>query len=239
MNRLNITNLTQELLVGPAFNILKGTCKSLKELEYHFKECSKATTERLDWHNPEGKPYPFYLRKPLPLIPDHRGSQQRMSTLENELLQLPALRLRSGASQSRTTNGRGVAADDRSGIRFAHQVILVETVPVVHLSLKLSRFRTKKRSRKRDSMSSSNKITSSFSTKQNLTNLGPEEVHESPVFRLFPIRIRSWRVFGFLNQSSMTTRMAYVEYWEAILVKELEDNYSFDPLNLWRSQHLY
>ncbi|GKB11174.1 retrovirus-related pol polyprotein from transposon TNT 1-94 [Tanacetum coccineum] len=72
---LNITNLTQELLVGPAFNLLKGTCKSLTELEYHFKECSKATTERLDWHNPEGKPYPFDLRKPLPLIPDHRGLQ--------------------------------------------------------------------------------------------------------------------------------------------------------------------
>ncbi|GJX11411.1 hypothetical protein Tco_0201270 [Tanacetum coccineum] len=26
-------------------------------------------------HNPEGKPYPFDLRKPLPLIPDHRGRQ--------------------------------------------------------------------------------------------------------------------------------------------------------------------
>ncbi|GKD88261.1 hypothetical protein Tco_1363768, partial [Tanacetum coccineum] len=75
MNQLNITNLTQELLVGPAFNLLKGTCKSLTELEYHFEECSKATTERLDWHNPEGKPYPFDLRKPLPLIPDHRGRQ--------------------------------------------------------------------------------------------------------------------------------------------------------------------
>ncbi|GJY12121.1 hypothetical protein Tco_0381430 [Tanacetum coccineum] len=26
------------------------------ELEYHFEECSKAITERLDWHNPKGKP---------------------------------------------------------------------------------------------------------------------------------------------------------------------------------------
>ncbi|GKC01385.1 hypothetical protein Tco_0987521 [Tanacetum coccineum] len=75
MNQLNITNMTQELLVGPAFNLLKGTCKSLTELEYHFKECSKATTERLDWHDPEGKLHPFDLRKPLPLIPDHRGRQ--------------------------------------------------------------------------------------------------------------------------------------------------------------------
>ncbi|GKC63878.1 hypothetical protein Tco_1096476, partial [Tanacetum coccineum] len=75
MNWLNITNLTQELLVGPAFNLLKGTCKSLTGVDYHFEECSKATSKRLDWHNPQGKPYPFDLRKPLLLIPDHRGRQ--------------------------------------------------------------------------------------------------------------------------------------------------------------------
>ncbi|GJV31836.1 hypothetical protein Tco_1392236 [Tanacetum coccineum] len=73
MNRLKITNLTQELLVRLAFNLLKGTYKSRTELEYHFEECFKATSERLDWHNPEGKQYPFDLRKPLPLIPNHRG----------------------------------------------------------------------------------------------------------------------------------------------------------------------
>nr|GEV45576.1 hypothetical protein [Tanacetum cinerariifolium] len=55
MNRLKIPNLTQEILVGPAFNLLKGTYKSTTELEYHFEECSKATTGRLDWHNPKGK----------------------------------------------------------------------------------------------------------------------------------------------------------------------------------------
>ncbi|GKA26203.1 hypothetical protein Tco_0712312 [Tanacetum coccineum] len=75
MNRLKIPNLTQEILVGPAFNMLKGTCKSITNLEYHLEECSKATTERLDWHNPENKLYLFDLRKPLPLIQDHRGRQ--------------------------------------------------------------------------------------------------------------------------------------------------------------------
>ncbi|GJV54379.1 hypothetical protein Tco_1450120 [Tanacetum coccineum] len=75
INRLKISNLTQEILVGPAFNLLKGTCKSIMELEYHLKECSKAIIERLDWHNPENKPYPFDLRKPLPLIQDHQGGQ--------------------------------------------------------------------------------------------------------------------------------------------------------------------
>nr|GEV85936.1 integrase, catalytic region, zinc finger, CCHC-type, peptidase aspartic, catalytic [Tanacetum cinerariifolium] len=55
VNQLNITNLTQEILVGPAFNLLKGTCKSITKLEYHLEECSKAIIERLDWHNPKNK----------------------------------------------------------------------------------------------------------------------------------------------------------------------------------------
>ncbi|GJX15356.1 retrovirus-related pol polyprotein from transposon TNT 1-94 [Tanacetum coccineum] len=38
MNRLKIDNMTQEILVGPAFNLLKGSCKSFAELEYHFEE---------------------------------------------------------------------------------------------------------------------------------------------------------------------------------------------------------
>ncbi|GKB32395.1 hypothetical protein Tco_0871796 [Tanacetum coccineum] len=38
MNNLKIENLTQEYLVGPAFNLLKGTCRSRVELEYHFEE---------------------------------------------------------------------------------------------------------------------------------------------------------------------------------------------------------
>nr|GEW41281.1 hypothetical protein [Tanacetum cinerariifolium] len=75
LNRLNIKDLTQEILVGPAFELLKGTCKSLTELEYHLEECSKATTERLDWYNPEAKSYSFNLSKPLLLIRDHRGRQ--------------------------------------------------------------------------------------------------------------------------------------------------------------------
>ncbi|GJZ53571.1 hypothetical protein Tco_0608456 [Tanacetum coccineum] len=75
LNRLNINNLTQEILVRPAFNLLQGTCKCRTELEYHFEECFKATNERLDWHNPEGKQYPFDLCKPLPLIQDHQGRQ--------------------------------------------------------------------------------------------------------------------------------------------------------------------
>ncbi|GJY89242.1 retrovirus-related pol polyprotein from transposon TNT 1-94 [Tanacetum coccineum] len=42
MNNMKIENLKQEHLVGPAFNLLKGTCRSRVELEYNFEECYKA-----------------------------------------------------------------------------------------------------------------------------------------------------------------------------------------------------
>ncbi|GKE82161.1 hypothetical protein Tco_1552161, partial [Tanacetum coccineum] len=61
-------------LVGPAFNILKGICRSQVELEYHFEECYKAVTDRLDWNNLDRQEYPFDLSKPLPFIED-RGHQ--------------------------------------------------------------------------------------------------------------------------------------------------------------------
>ncbi|GJU11421.1 hypothetical protein Tco_1133817 [Tanacetum coccineum] len=64
----NIDNLTLQHFVRPTFNLLKGTCKSRVELEYHFEECYKVVTYRLDWTNPEGHQYPFDLSKPLPLI---------------------------------------------------------------------------------------------------------------------------------------------------------------------------
>ncbi|GKB55825.1 hypothetical protein Tco_0957853 [Tanacetum coccineum] len=37
MNDLNITNLTQETLLGPAFKLLKGTRTNFAELEYEFE----------------------------------------------------------------------------------------------------------------------------------------------------------------------------------------------------------
>ncbi|GKC34344.1 hypothetical protein Tco_1046728 [Tanacetum coccineum] len=75
MNRLKIDTLIPELLACPTFELMKGTCKSLVELEYFFEQVYKATTDRLDWHNPKGQQYPHDLRKPLPLIPNSRGRQ--------------------------------------------------------------------------------------------------------------------------------------------------------------------
>ncbi|GJX81197.1 hypothetical protein Tco_0329346 [Tanacetum coccineum] len=68
MHNLKIDNLTQEILIKLTFNLLKGTCKSFMELEYHFEECYKAVTDQLDWNNPGGHEYLFDLSKPLPLI---------------------------------------------------------------------------------------------------------------------------------------------------------------------------
>ncbi|GKD74360.1 hypothetical protein Tco_1332642, partial [Tanacetum coccineum] len=75
MNRLKVDTLTLELLAGPTFELMKGSCKSLVELEYFLEEVYKATTDQLDWVNPEGQQYPHDLRKPLPLIPNSRGRQ--------------------------------------------------------------------------------------------------------------------------------------------------------------------
>nr|GEY18434.1 putative reverse transcriptase domain-containing protein [Tanacetum cinerariifolium] len=59
--------------VGPTYELMKGSCKSLTELEYHLEEVYKATTDQLDWVNPKGQQYPHNLLQPLPLIPENRG----------------------------------------------------------------------------------------------------------------------------------------------------------------------
>nr|GEU70820.1 hypothetical protein [Tanacetum cinerariifolium] len=77
MNRLSVDTLTPELLAGPTFELMRGSCNSLTELEYHLEEVYKATTDQLDWVNPEGQQYPHNLLQPLPLIPDNRGRRGR------------------------------------------------------------------------------------------------------------------------------------------------------------------
>ncbi|GJU88035.1 hypothetical protein Tco_1300458 [Tanacetum coccineum] len=62
---LNMDHLT--------FELMKGSYKSMVELEYFLEEVCKPTTDQLDWNNLEGQQYPHDLRKPLPLIPNSRG----------------------------------------------------------------------------------------------------------------------------------------------------------------------
>ncbi|GJU98329.1 hypothetical protein Tco_1327600 [Tanacetum coccineum] len=54
INRLKVDTLTPELLASPTYELMKGSFKSLVELEYFLEEVCKATTDQLDWNNPEG-----------------------------------------------------------------------------------------------------------------------------------------------------------------------------------------
>ncbi|GJX82855.1 hypothetical protein Tco_0332336 [Tanacetum coccineum] len=90
LNGLKIKILTREILLGPAFKLLKGTRSNFAELEFDFKECYKALSKKLDWENPEGGDYPFDLSKPLPLIT--HGKRQRVPFeyfINNDLKYLP------------------------------------------------------------------------------------------------------------------------------------------------------
>nr|GEY48249.1 hypothetical protein [Tanacetum cinerariifolium]GEY49197.1 hypothetical protein [Tanacetum cinerariifolium] len=68
MHQIKIDNMTQEVLTGLTYDLIKGTCKSIVELEYDLEKVFKATNDQLDWHNPEGKLYPHDLSKPIPLL---------------------------------------------------------------------------------------------------------------------------------------------------------------------------
>nr|GFB27901.1 hypothetical protein [Tanacetum cinerariifolium] len=54
MNWLGAATLTPKLLAGPTYELMRGSCNSLTELEYHLEEVYKATTDQLDWVTPEG-----------------------------------------------------------------------------------------------------------------------------------------------------------------------------------------
>nr|GEV84526.1 hypothetical protein [Tanacetum cinerariifolium] len=69
----DLDTLTPKLLANPTYELMKGSCKSLVELKFFLEEVYKATTDQLDWVNPEGQQYPHNLLKPLSLIPNNRG----------------------------------------------------------------------------------------------------------------------------------------------------------------------
>nr|GEU55180.1 hypothetical protein [Tanacetum cinerariifolium] len=65
---LMVDTLTPKLLAGPTYELMKGSCKSLIELEYHLEEVLKATTDQLDWVNPEGRhviPFEHFINNDL------------------------------------------------------------------------------------------------------------------------------------------------------------------------------
>ncbi|GJT86745.1 hypothetical protein Tco_1068462 [Tanacetum coccineum] len=83
MNRLKVDTLTPELLAGPTYELMKGSCKSLVELEYFLEEVYKATTNQLDWNNPEDSKYPHIFASPLTfdsLIHEIMDTSNRLKT---------------------------------------------------------------------------------------------------------------------------------------------------------------
>nr|GEX30731.1 hypothetical protein [Tanacetum cinerariifolium] len=51
INRLKLDTLPAKLIAGPTYELLKGSYKSLVELEYHLEEVYKVTTDQLDWES--------------------------------------------------------------------------------------------------------------------------------------------------------------------------------------------
>nr|GEZ36021.1 hypothetical protein [Tanacetum cinerariifolium] len=100
MNRLGVDTLTPELLAGPTYELMRGSCNSLTELEYHLEEVYKVTTDQLDWVHPKGQQYPHNLLQPLPLIPGNRG---RRVILFEHFINNDLEYLRGGASSRKYT----------------------------------------------------------------------------------------------------------------------------------------
>nr|GEW95283.1 hypothetical protein [Tanacetum cinerariifolium] len=120
INRLKVDTLTPELLASRTYELMKGSCKSLVELEYHLEEVFKATTNQLDWVNPEGQQYPHNLLKPLPLIPNNRG--RRVISFEyfiNNDLEY----LREGASSRKYTTITKTKVADYGHIKWIEDLV--------------------------------------------------------------------------------------------------------------------
>nr|GEY71145.1 reverse transcriptase domain-containing protein [Tanacetum cinerariifolium] len=103
MHWLNVDTLTPDLLAGPTYELMRGSCTSLTELEYHLEEVYKATIDQLEWVNPEGQQYPHNLLQPLPLIPDNRG--RRVIPFDH-FINNDLEYLRGGASSRKYTTSR-------------------------------------------------------------------------------------------------------------------------------------
>nr|GEY91650.1 hypothetical protein [Tanacetum cinerariifolium] len=99
INRVKVDTLTPKLIAGPTYELLKRGVKgpTLVELEFFLEEVYKATTDQLDWNNPEGQQYPHDLLKPLPLIPN---SQSRRIIPFDHFINNDLEYLRGGASRN-------------------------------------------------------------------------------------------------------------------------------------------
>nr|GFA34133.1 hypothetical protein [Tanacetum cinerariifolium] len=96
MNWLGVDTLTPKLLAGPTYELMRGSCNSLTELEYHLEE-------------------------PLPLIPDNQG--RRVIPFEH-LINNDLEYLRGGASsQKYTTSVTKTMAADYGHIKWIEDLV--------------------------------------------------------------------------------------------------------------------
>nr|GFB51545.1 hypothetical protein [Tanacetum cinerariifolium] len=116
-----VDTLTPELLARPTFELMKGSCTSLIELEYHLEEVYKVTTDQLDWVNPEGQQYPHNLLQPLLVIPKNRGRRviPFAHFINNDLEYLRA----SASSQKCTTSVTKIKAADYGNIKWIEDLV--------------------------------------------------------------------------------------------------------------------
>nr|GEZ95994.1 hypothetical protein [Tanacetum cinerariifolium] len=87
----------------------------------HLEEVYKATTDQLDWVNPEGQQYPHNLLQPLPLIPDDRD--RRVVPFEH-FINNDLEYLRGGAlSRKYTTSVTKTKAADYGHIKWIEDLV--------------------------------------------------------------------------------------------------------------------
>nr|GEY56101.1 hypothetical protein [Tanacetum cinerariifolium] len=116
MHRLNVDTLTTDLLAGPTYELMRGSCSCLTKLEYHLEEVYKASTDQLDWVNPEGQQYPHNLLQPLPLIPNNQG--RRVIPFEHFINNDLEYLRRGASSRKYTTSVTKTKAGDYGHIKW-------------------------------------------------------------------------------------------------------------------------
>nr|GFA47823.1 hypothetical protein [Tanacetum cinerariifolium] len=98
-----------------------GSIQPLVELEFFLEEVYKATTDQLDWINPERHQYPHNMLKPLPLISNLRG---RRVILFDHFLNNDLEYLHGGASTCKyTTSVTKTKAADYGHIKWIEDLV--------------------------------------------------------------------------------------------------------------------
>ncbi|GJV52547.1 retrovirus-related pol polyprotein from transposon TNT 1-94 [Tanacetum coccineum] len=82
----------------------------------HSTNVYKATTEKLDWINPEGRQYPHDLRQPLPLVPN--SQDYYTSNGIEDLVAYSMWRQTKGQNRNRSSNGESLMGERKHDIFY-------------------------------------------------------------------------------------------------------------------------